>query len=203
MIVFAVGGDVGAEGGLALVRLAPVGLPTALGLWRLHGDDDRAWWRSAVSAAQEARGALSAAEAEACAVWVEQPGNEGGGKANVRNRVRTWDRLGLRRGLLTAALYDAGFVGVYHPQPGEWPGAWGKAPGSRTKNLIRVGKDKADGGEHRVREAGAMVVGGSRLLAIGLATGRIDRAEALLIAGAAALRARSAAVAAGMARRAS
>lgn len=199
-MIYALGADPGAEGGLALVRLASVGLPELICLWRLTGATDRAWYQNASAAARSARGHLDASKVTDTPVWIEQPGHEGGGKANPRNRVATWDRLGLRRGMLAAACYEWGFEQLHHPQPGQWPGVYGKL-GKR--NLIPVGKDRATHGAHRVDEALRYVSGCRFELLGGPETGRVDRAEAVLIAGAAALTRRSVENSASIQRRAS
>ena len=194
-MIHAIGADPGAEGGLALVRL-DTGRPLLLGLWTLRCSTVTDAWASCSQAVQAARKLLTAGEVGGCAVWVEQPGHEGGGKGNVRNRVVTWDGLGWRRGVIMAALVDWGFGEPVSVQPGQWPGCYGKA-GKGRKNLIRVGKASAPGfpdGSHRIGEAGMMVEGAAGQLAAlhGSAKIRIDCAEAILIAGAAALTRRSA-----------
>lgn len=199
--IHAIGADPGAEGGLALVRL-DVGRPVLIGLWALRCSTVTDAWTSCSQAVQAARKLLSAAEVESCVVWVEQPGHEGGGKANPRNRVVTWDGLGWRRGMIMAALLDWDFPEPTSVQPGRWPGAYGKA-GKGKRNLVGVGKKPAPGlpdGSHRIGEAGMMVEGAAGQLAAlhGSAKIRIDCAEAILIAGAAALTRRSAMMGSGM-----
>ena len=191
--IHAIGADPGAEGGLALVSLT-TGRPVLLGLWALRCSTVTDAWTSCSQAAQAARKLLSAVEVEGCAVWCEEPGHEGGGRANPRNRVVTWSGLGWRSGAVMCALVDWGFGEPVRVQPGQWPGAYGKA-GKR--NLVGVGKKAAPSlpdGSHRIGEAGMMVEGAAHQLAAlhGSAKIKIDCAEAVLIAGAAALARRSA-----------
>lgn len=199
--IHAIGSDPGAEGGLALVRL-DTGRPVLLGLWPLRCSTVTDAWTSCSKAAQAARKLLLASEVEGCAVWCEEPGHEGGGKGNPRNRVVTWSGLGWRSGVTMAALVDWGFGEPVRVQPGQWPGAYGKA-GKGRRNLVGVGKKPAPGlpdGSHRIGEAGMMVEGAAGQLAAlhGSAKIRIDCAEAILIAGAAALTRRSAMMGSGM-----
>lgn len=183
MTIFALGADPGRHGGLALVALDPPGLPYLVNAWKLVGADRRLWWARCRAAFEDAVQDLVqlGVELDRVRVWIEDPPpvarkNALGGD---KRGMQSWAGIGRAQGMLIAgALLE----GLREPElvPGKtWWSCWGRQ--------VRHGKSHRDEGQHRIHEAENLVPGARTVLATIPEGCRVDVAEAILIAGAAAL----------------
>ncbi len=197
--LYAIGADSGASAGWALVRLRPGKLPELVELWPVYGTTAKLWLYRASATAKVAWQRLVAeagtvAAAQTATVWIETPPEfSRKGKDGKRHSQQSWIGLGRRVGGLEMAWYAASSEAPECVEPTQWWNPWG--------GVIRRGKDERDKGLHRVKEAGRLVKGAAAALETVPATRRIDCAESILVAGAAALNALEGANAGSVARR--
>lgn len=160
--MMSLGVDPGAHGAMALVASpAPGGRPVLVGVWRVDKPDLGAYHAVACQVFQRVAAILAGATP---AITVEDVPPFG--------RAKTAAGLARKQGLLLGALFSAGLQGPVLLNPLQWADAY--------KGHVRRGKDKADGGAHRLVEAAALV--DCRGLEL-----TVDQAEAVLIAGSALL----------------
>ncbi len=132
-----------------------------VGVWRVDKPDLGAYYEAACRIFERVAAILAGATP---AITVEDIPPFG--------QARTAAGLARRQGLLLGAMFSAGLGGAVLLPPLQWIDAY--------KGRVRRGKDKADGGAHRLVEAAALV--DCRGLDL-----TVDQAEAVLIAGAALL----------------
>ncbi len=183
MTIYALGADPGRHGGLALVALDPPGLPYLLGAWKLVGADRRLWWQRCRAAHQEALEQIRERKVELARVriWIEDPPPVARKKSlpGDKHGMQSWAGIGRCQGLLIAAALVEGFREPELVQGKTWWALWGR--------YVRHGKSHRDDGQHRILEAEHLVPGARMALAEVPVGCRVDVAEAILIAGAAAL----------------
>ena len=180
----ALGIDPGASTGLALVRDVPGGLPELLGAWCAWGAD-REWLRR-LNESLGVVGVLAFDRGVALAdvvVWVEEPPSHwrSGGPRNTQAAARG---IGRRMGQVEMAWAQR-TEGTW-PRRVQGPEWWEPWRG-------QVAHGKIGDGGHRIAEAGRWVEGARAVLAAmeqettAARERRVDVAEAILIAGAAAM----------------
>lgn len=186
---FALGIDPGRHAVMALLEDVPVGMPRLVGLWTVTSGDLDRWF---VEAKEGMRGAAKALEGQAegsCCVWMENPTpvSRQGSLAGDSRGQKTWGGIGKYRGLLLAALHEAGFKAqeVTNVEPGSKAGQWWSAFGRFMGKKIESGPEGILGW-HRVEESARFIHTSKEALEKVPKSYRVDAAEAVLI-GAAAL----------------
>jgi hypothetical protein len=160
--MISLGVDPGAHAAMALVASPPPGgRPVLVGVWRVDKPDLRAYHEAACRIFEKVGAILGGAIP---AITVEDVPPFG--------RAATAAGLARKQGLLLGAIFSAGLQGPVLIKPLEWAHSY--------KGHVRPGKDKADGGAHRLVEAAALVDCRGLVLTV-------DQAEAVLIAGSALL----------------
>lgn len=182
--VLALGADPGRHGGLALVQACEGGLPRLVRAWRLVGADRRLWWARCLAAHQEASRLVwdLGVDLADVRVWIEDPPPVARKRslAGDKHGMQSWAGIGRAQGMLLAAGLSSGFREAELVQGKTWWMVWGRSQ-------VAYGKSHRDEGAHRIEEASRLVLGAREALAEVPAGCRVDVAEAILIAGAAAL----------------
>lgn len=177
----AFGIDVGRHSAIALCSHTPGHLPVCLGVWPIAGSTEDLWYRRAYAAIHAAeRGICAAGGQTACTpCWIEYP------CPKVRKGPFAHHASGFGLGRRVGSLetiWRFTFGVVPEPTTPSMAGWWGPLASS----LGRL-KGKSETGVERIEEASRMVSGAREMLAEVPATGRVDAAEGILIAAAAAL----------------
>lgn len=178
-MIYGIGIDPGSRGAVALVEWPGRGhLPRAVGAWSVYGRWPDLWYDRAVKACRSAWSAAGDIVEHPPAgllnvrVWQETfPAKSRGGKISPT----AWIGLGRRCGALLCAFHRAsGWVWPEEVENTAWRQAWDLGP-------------KRGDGTHRLQECRLYIQGSGPVLDKVRPSCLIDSAEALLIAGAAAM----------------
>lgn len=179
-MIHALGADPGSSAAWALVELERGSLPRFLALAEVHGSEDK-WLSRARDGLRACLDRVPEASPDLC--WIERPPDRVRRDASVRHHASAAG-LGIRAGMMAGVYYMATGKSAELVDPGTWQQrAWGRGRvGPKAQ-----GADKAQVALQRVRLAASLVPGSRPVLEAISMSRQADCAEAVLIAGAAAL----------------
>jgi len=178
---YVVGADAGESAAWALVERVAGHRPRLVRLVEVYGSTDDLWYQRALQGAGVIVAVLEELGSAATACWVEMPpAKSRADRRGKRHSQASWIGLGERAGALRMAWRAKAGAVAEGVEPRVWWAPW--------RGQVRRGKDERDAGAHRIVEAGRLVAGAAeRLEQVASSARRVDCAESILIAGAAAL----------------